>query len=151
MRVSKGTIIVLVSMLLISIFLANVVNLLSTEGMSQKTPTRAKFLRITDSSDHLLWFLQVIAPPFEHLKPHFLDLRLTHKRFPRPFPHHRLKKFLLAHSGRDTTPSGYSFGGLNRRENCRQYWVPAVREGVAILQECTERVSGAAENRLAGY
>mgnify|MGYP005983687611 CR=1 len=67
MRVSKGTIIVLVSMLLISIFLANVVNLLSTEGMSQKTPTRDKFLRITDSSDHLLWFLQVIAPPFEHL------------------------------------------------------------------------------------
>jgi predicted MPP superfamily phosphohydrolase len=59
MRISKGTIVILVSMLLISIFLANVVNLLSTDGTKTKAPNKDNYIRITDSSDHLLWFLQI--------------------------------------------------------------------------------------------
>jgi hypothetical protein len=51
--------VILVSMLLISIFLANVVNLLSTDGTKTKAPNKDNYIRITDSSDHLLWFLQI--------------------------------------------------------------------------------------------
>lgn len=44
-------------MLLISVFLANVVNLLSTDGSQAKE--RTGFQKITDSDQHIAWFLQV--------------------------------------------------------------------------------------------
>ncbi|EFA02740.2 Transmembrane protein 62-like Protein [Tribolium castaneum] len=59
MRISKGTIIILVSMLLISIFLANVVNLLSTDGTKVNLSMKDEYLKVADSSDHLIWFLQI--------------------------------------------------------------------------------------------
>jgi hypothetical protein len=57
MKISKGTIVILVWMLLISIFIANVVNLLSTNGTKTKASNKDNYIRITDSSAHLLWFL----------------------------------------------------------------------------------------------
>ncbi|RZC39664.1 transmembrane protein 62 [Asbolus verrucosus] len=59
MRISKGTIVILVSMLLISIFLANVVNLLSTDETTIKVSTKDNYLKITDTNEHLIWFLQI--------------------------------------------------------------------------------------------
>ncbi|CAH0560338.1 unnamed protein product [Brassicogethes aeneus] len=59
MRVSKSTIGIFISMILLSIFLANVLNLLSTDALAAKDFSNDDFIQVGDSFDHLIWFLQI--------------------------------------------------------------------------------------------
>lgn len=46
-------------MILISIFFTNVVNLLSTDAVRPETNTKGNFIKITDTPENLIWFVQV--------------------------------------------------------------------------------------------
>ncbi|KAJ8984443.1 hypothetical protein NQ317_012507 [Molorchus minor] len=59
MRISKLTVGILVSMIFFSIFLANVVNLLSIDALRPHKHTKDDYLQITDTADNLIWFLQI--------------------------------------------------------------------------------------------
>lgn len=60
MRVSKFTVVLLISMILLSIFFANLAKVLNTNVRNiPKENSNDVFLRATDTYDHLIWFLQV--------------------------------------------------------------------------------------------
>lgn len=60
MRVTKFTVGILISMILLSIFLANLAKVLSTEVQNiPKENSNTGYLRATDTYDNLIWFLQV--------------------------------------------------------------------------------------------
>lgn len=62
MRLTKSTIIFLISIIVLSMLFANVANILSTDqkyGDSYKQRQPLNSLKMTDSANHLLWFLQV--------------------------------------------------------------------------------------------
>ncbi|KAJ8927168.1 hypothetical protein NQ314_020444 [Rhamnusium bicolor] len=59
MRISKLTIGILVSMILFSIFFTNVVNLLSTDALTPEKFTKDNYIKITDTAQNLIWFLQI--------------------------------------------------------------------------------------------
>lgn len=64
MRISKSTLIVLILIVIFSIFIANVSNLLDTQTVYDKTTNNSNVkkeqqLKITDSANHFIWFLQV--------------------------------------------------------------------------------------------
>lgn len=48
-------------MILLSIFLANIVNILSTHAITTTSEkhTKNNYLKVTDTNNHLIWFLQV--------------------------------------------------------------------------------------------
>ncbi|CAG9823206.1 unnamed protein product [Phaedon cochleariae] len=59
MRVTKFTVGILVSMILLSIFFANLLNLLSTQALTTDEFTKDNFINVTDTSENLMWFLQI--------------------------------------------------------------------------------------------
>lgn len=63
MRLSKSTLIFIVSMIVFSILIANVANILSTdhkyESKEDSFMDQHSTLNMTDKSNHILWFLQV--------------------------------------------------------------------------------------------
>lgn len=60
MRISKFTVGILISMILLSIFLANVAKVLTTDIQNiPKENSTNIYLRATDTYDNLIWFLQV--------------------------------------------------------------------------------------------
>lgn len=60
MRLSKFTVGILVSMILLSIFLANLAKVLSTDVHNIPEENSSNFyLRATDTYENLIWFLQV--------------------------------------------------------------------------------------------
>ncbi|KAJ8952061.1 hypothetical protein NQ318_010971 [Aromia moschata] len=59
MRISKLTVGIFISMIFFSIFLANVVNLLSTDALALRKFTKDNYLQVSDSADNLIWFLQI--------------------------------------------------------------------------------------------
>lgn len=65
MRISKSTIVILLSVLVLSILVANVANLLSSEYLSRNNNNedRAnKVITMRDNPEKLIWFLQVNIP-----------------------------------------------------------------------------------------
>ncbi|XP_023024648.2 transmembrane protein 62 isoform X1 [Leptinotarsa decemlineata] len=59
MRISKFTVGILVSMILLSIFFTNVVNLLSTHAENTDDFAKDNFLKLTDTHENLMWFIQI--------------------------------------------------------------------------------------------
>lgn len=59
MRITKLAVGILISMILFSIFLANVANVLSTDHIKSQESNQENYLKITDTYDNLVWFLQV--------------------------------------------------------------------------------------------
>lgn len=59
MGLTKITVGVLLSMVLLAIFFAHIVNVLSTSPLPNDDIPKENFISFTDSSDNLLWFLQV--------------------------------------------------------------------------------------------
>lgn len=64
MRISKSTIVILISMLVFSILVANVANLLSSDYLSRNYNNNNedrtnKIIPMRDSLEKLVWFLQV--------------------------------------------------------------------------------------------
>ncbi|KAK5643227.1 hypothetical protein RI129_007072 [Pyrocoelia pectoralis] len=60
MRLSKSTVLLLVCMIVLSMFLANVANLLSTaQKYEPKYFNEKNKLTMTDKNEHLIWFLQI--------------------------------------------------------------------------------------------
>lgn len=60
MKISKSTVGILTSMVLLSILFASVVNLLSTDALkTSNTNNNLNYEKMGDSNEHLIWFLQV--------------------------------------------------------------------------------------------
>lgn len=59
MRISKFGVGIVASMILVSIFFTNVVNLLSTDALSPEKDSKGNYIKITDTPENLIWFLQV--------------------------------------------------------------------------------------------
>lgn len=59
MGLTKITVGVLLSMVLLAIFFAHIVNVLSTSPLPNDDIPKENFISFTDSSDNLLWFLQI--------------------------------------------------------------------------------------------
>lgn len=61
MRISKFAVGLLISMILLSIFLANLAKVLSTdlEQIPRENSNNNVYLKATDTFDNLIWFLQV--------------------------------------------------------------------------------------------
>lgn len=61
MRISKFTVGLLISMILLSIFLANLAKVLSTdvEQIPNEISSNNVYLKATDTFDNLIWFIQV--------------------------------------------------------------------------------------------
>lgn len=62
MRITRTTFMLLVSVIIFSIFLANVANLLSNDLYDRKVKKPSVEVRaMTDKNEHLIWFLQVMT------------------------------------------------------------------------------------------
>ncbi|XP_018565162.1 transmembrane protein 62 [Anoplophora glabripennis] len=59
MRLSKLSVGIVLSMIIFSIFFTNVVNLLSTDTLNSEKDIKKNYIKITDTPDNLIWFLQI--------------------------------------------------------------------------------------------